>query len=72
MHHESPSEREPRRRRALGAENLEIDVRDVLPSIRVPTLVLHRRKTTLPIEGARWMAERIPVRALVELPGGPH
>jgi pimeloyl-ACP methyl ester carboxylesterase len=28
---------------ALTRMNAEIDIRDILPSIRVPTLVLHRR-----------------------------
>jgi hypothetical protein len=41
-------------------------------SIRVPTLVLHRSEDQLPIEGARWVAERIPGARFVELPGGPH
>jgi class 3 adenylate cyclase len=52
--------------------NAEIDVRPVLPTIRVPTLVLHRLEDHVPIEGARWMAEQIPGARFVELPGGPH
>ena len=52
--------------------NAEIDVRGVLPTIRVPTLVLHRAEDELPIEGARWMAEQIPGARFVGLPGGPH
>ena len=58
--------------RALMEMNAEIDVRGVLPSIRVPTLVLHRREDHLPIDGARWMAQRIPGARFVEHPGGPH
>jgi pimeloyl-ACP methyl ester carboxylesterase len=58
--------------RQLNRMNLEIDVRDVLPSVRVPTLVLHRSEDHLPIDGARWMAERIPGARFLELPGGPH
>ena len=39
----------------------EIDVRDVLPAISVPTLVLHRkRRLVWPVEGARYIAEHIP------------
>jgi pimeloyl-ACP methyl ester carboxylesterase len=56
----------------LGRMNAEIDVRPVLSTIRVPTLVLHRRDDPIPIEGARWMAEQIPGARFVELPGGPH
>jgi class 3 adenylate cyclase len=56
----------------LGRMNAEIDVRPVLPTIRVPTLVLHRREDHIAIEGARWMAEQIPGARFVELPGGPH
>jgi pimeloyl-ACP methyl ester carboxylesterase len=41
--------------------NREIDVRPVLPAIRVPTLVLHRTGDQLTqVEQARYMATRIP------------
>ena len=41
--------------------NREIDVRHVLPSIRVATLVLHGMQDAIvPLDAARWMAERIP------------
>jgi len=56
----------------LARMNAEIDVRSVLPTISVPTLVLHRREDSVPIEGARWMAEQIPGARFIELPGGPH
>jgi pimeloyl-ACP methyl ester carboxylesterase len=56
----------------LARMNAEIDVRPVLPTIRVPTLILHRTEDHLPIEAARWMAEQIPGARFVELPGGPH
>jgi class 3 adenylate cyclase len=46
------------------------DVRDVLPSIRVPTLLLHRRDDTfINIGHSRYMATRIPGARLVELEG---
>ena len=49
---------------------VDIDVRAVLPSISVPTLILHRdRDAIAPIEGARYMAGRIPGAQLVELEG---
>ncbi len=48
----------------------DIDVRAVLPSISVPTLILHRdRDAIAPIEGARYMASQIPGAELVELEG---
>jgi pimeloyl-ACP methyl ester carboxylesterase len=56
----------------LGRMNAEIDVRPVLSTIRVPTLVLHRREDPIPLEGARWTAEQIPGARFAELPGGPH
>jgi len=57
---------------ALERMNAEIDVRHVLPSIRVPSLVLHRTEDPNPIEVARWTADQIPGARFVELPGGPH
>jgi class 3 adenylate cyclase len=46
--------------------NLDVDVRDVLPLVRVPTLVLHRESFS---RSSRYLAERIPGARLVELPG---
>src|SRR5512133_3236001 len=46
--------------RALMEMNADIDVRGVLGSIRVPTLVLHRTEDdVVAVDAARWMAERI-------------
>jgi class 3 adenylate cyclase/dienelactone hydrolase len=56
----------------LERMNAEIDVRSVLPTIRVPTLVLHRAEDDIPIEAARWTAQQIPGARFVELKGGPH
>ena len=51
----------------------EIDVRHVLPVIRVPTLVVHRTGDRVTrIEQARFLAERIAGAKLVELPGDDH
>jgi class 3 adenylate cyclase/predicted alpha/beta hydrolase len=48
----------------------EIDVREVLPAIRVPTLVLHRVDDPLiPVEHGRYFAAHIPGAKYVELPG---
>jgi pimeloyl-ACP methyl ester carboxylesterase len=58
---------------ALTRMNAEIDVRDVLPAIRVPTLILHRTEDRLlTIEEGRYVASRIPGATLIELPGEDH
>ena len=58
---------------ALTRMNAEIDIRDILPSIRVPTLVLHRRHDRcLKVEEGRYVASRIPGAVFVELPGEDH
>jgi class 3 adenylate cyclase/pimeloyl-ACP methyl ester carboxylesterase len=55
---------------ALLRMNAETDVRHVLPTIRVPTLVLHREHEPLiSLESAQWIAARIPGAKLVEVPG---
>jgi class 3 adenylate cyclase/pimeloyl-ACP methyl ester carboxylesterase len=52
----------------------ETDVRGVLPSIQVPTLVLHRTASSEegPVEGGRYLASRIPGATFVELDGGDY
>ena len=58
---------------ALTQMNAEIDVRPVLPSIRVPTLVIHRKDDQcLKVDEGRYVAERIPGARYVELPGRDH
>jgi pimeloyl-ACP methyl ester carboxylesterase/DNA-binding winged helix-turn-helix (wHTH) protein/class 3 adenylate cyclase len=58
---------------ALTQMNAEIDVRQVLPSIRVPTLVIHRTDDLcLKVEEGRYVAERIPGSKYVEFPGQDH
>ncbi len=48
----------------------KFDVRDVLPSIRVPTLVMHRREDTfIKVEHSRYIAEHVPGARYVELEG---
>ncbi len=49
------------------------DVRALLPRIRVPTLVLHRRgDRSVPVESGRYLASHIPQARYVELPGADH
>jgi pimeloyl-ACP methyl ester carboxylesterase len=51
----------------------QIDVRDVLPSIRAPTLILHRANTPFyRVEHGRYLAENISGAELVEVPGTDH
>jgi class 3 adenylate cyclase/alpha-beta hydrolase superfamily lysophospholipase len=50
----------------------QVDVRDILGSVRVPTLVLHRTGEAIPVEFARELADRIPAARLVELDGVDH
>ena len=58
---------------AIMKMNREIDVRNVLPAIRTPTLILHRTSERVSEIGhARYMAEHIPDAKLVELPGIDH
>ena len=59
---------------AIVRMNREIDVRDILPTVRVPTLILHRVGTAsgTGVEQARYMAGHIPDARLVELPGTDH
>ncbi|HTV02275.1 MAG TPA: alpha/beta fold hydrolase [Luteitalea sp.] len=58
---------------ALTRMNAAIDVREILGSVRVPTLLLHRvGDRALRVEESRYMASRIPGARLVELPGDDH
>jgi pimeloyl-ACP methyl ester carboxylesterase/DNA-binding winged helix-turn-helix (wHTH) protein len=58
---------------ALTKMNAEIDVRNVLPSIRVPSLVIHRSgDLCLKVEEGRYVASQIPGCKYVELGGKDH
>ena len=53
--------------------NMEIDIRAILPTIHVPTLVLHRSgDQAVYIDEGRYLAEHIPGAKLVELDGTDH
>jgi class 3 adenylate cyclase len=58
--------------RALHQALLETDLRHILPSVRVPTLVLHRRDEPILVENGRYIAEHVPGARIVELEGGDH
>jgi class 3 adenylate cyclase len=52
---------------------LDLDVRDVLPLIQAPTLVMHRRHDrAVNVRAGRWLAEQIPGSRFVELEGSDH
>ena len=58
---------------ALAAMNREIDVRHVLPAIRVPTLVLHGSLDPVVSAGAaQWMASQISGARYVDVPGAVY
>src|SRR5439155_230995 len=63
----------PAAARAVLEMTLEIDVRDILPAVHVPTLVLHRTgDRRIAVGGGRYLAERIPGARFIELPGIDH
>jgi class 3 adenylate cyclase len=58
---------------AIMKMNREIDVRNILPTIRTPTLILHRTADRVSEIGhARYMADHINKAKLIELPGIDH
>jgi class 3 adenylate cyclase len=61
----------PRQAGAYMRQVAAVDIRNVLPSITVPTLVIHRQEgpAYIPIETTRSLADRIPGARLVLVPG---
>lgn len=62
----------PQMVRAIYDMAVEVDVRDILATISVPTLVIHREHELFPVEQARYMASRIPDARLAVLAGSDH
>ena len=59
--------------KAFTMLNSQIDVRSILPAVRVPTLVLHNQgDVQVPVEHGRELAACIPDARLIEYPGGDH
>ena len=59
--------------RALMEMNAKLDIRGVLPSLRLPVLILHRiGDAWVSVEQARYLAARIPAARLIELEGVDH
>ncbi len=58
---------------AILRMNFEIDIKHVLPTIGVPTLVLHQSgDPAVPDFGDRYMSQNIPSARYVEVPGAHH
>ncbi|WP_344808188.1 alpha/beta fold hydrolase [Microlunatus ginsengisoli] len=52
---------------------LDVDVRDLLPEVTVPTLVIHEtRDMVIPVEAGRYLAEQIPGARIAEIDGHDH
>lgn len=63
----------PGAQRALLTMNRDIDIRAALPTIRVPTLVLHRvGDRVVPFATGQYMASQIPNARFVALDGEDH
>jgi pimeloyl-ACP methyl ester carboxylesterase len=63
----------PKAAAALLRMNTQIDVREVLPTIHVPTILIYRTDDAdVNVDEGRYIAERIPGARFVELPGGDH
>ena len=59
--------------RALGETQPLLDIRPILETIQVPTLVLHRSEDPfVPLDAGRHMAEHIPGARFVEVDGSDH
>ncbi len=57
----------------LNRANIQIDVRHILPSIHVPTLILHAAEDqATPLVHGQYLANHIPGAKLVELEGRDH
>jgi pimeloyl-ACP methyl ester carboxylesterase/DNA-binding CsgD family transcriptional regulator len=53
--------------------NMRLDIRDLLPKIELPTLILHRGGDTwIDVGHARYLAQHIPDAAYIELSGSDH
>jgi len=63
----------PRDATAFQRMAFEIDVRDVVPAVHVPTLIVHRVDDPIcHVENARFLAANIADARYVELPGQTH
>ncbi|HWX74107.1 MAG TPA: adenylate/guanylate cyclase domain-containing protein [Solirubrobacteraceae bacterium] len=58
---------------ALSQMFIDLDVREIVPSVHTPTLILHRTRDRLVnVRHGRWLAEHMPNARLVEFEGDDH
>jgi class 3 adenylate cyclase len=63
----------PATARALAVTRFQSDLRSILPTIQVPTLVIHRKEDRASlVEHGRYLAAHIPDARYAELPGDEH
>jgi class 3 adenylate cyclase len=58
--------------RALWDATVQGDIREVLPVLDLPTLIIHHNRSEIPVENARYAAEHIEGAKYVELDGTDH
>jgi len=58
---------------ALSQMFLDLDVREIVPSVHAPALILHRTRDRLVnVHHGRWLAEHMPNARMVEFEGDDH
>jgi len=58
--------------RATLESNFRLDVRPILPTLTAPTLVIHAREDTVPVQNGRYLADHIPGARWLEVDGADH
>ncbi len=58
--------------RATMESNFRIDLRPILPTLTVPTLVIHARGDLMPVQYGRYLADHIPGARYLEVDGAAH
>ncbi|MEB3023104.1 adenylate/guanylate cyclase domain-containing protein [[Mycobacterium] crassicus] len=58
--------------RATLESNFRLDVRPILPTLTVPTLVIHARGDLMPVQFGRYLADHIPGARWLEVDGAAH
>jgi pimeloyl-ACP methyl ester carboxylesterase/class 3 adenylate cyclase len=58
--------------RATLESNFRLDVRLILPTLSVPTLVIHARDDLMPVQCGRYLAASIPGARYLEVDGAAH
>jgi pimeloyl-ACP methyl ester carboxylesterase len=51
---------------------MRLDIRPILPTIAVPTLVVHSSGDVVPVQGGRYLADKIPGARILEVEGRDH